>query len=542
MTAPGCARPASLFDRLNLSTRLLVLAVIWLAGSPAQAQTGDREVTIDIPAQPLASALNSLALQANLQMLFEQGPVAGLTAPAIAGSMTPERALHALLAGTNLEFVKNADGAIIVRAKAATTARHRSKPPTQIAAAPAAAAPVLAATEARSAREAEGAWLLRMRGVYLDPRNKSGTLILPGTPTGLVPGDDTRINGRWAPEIDLEYFLSSHWSSELAINAPQVHDLELRNSTPASGTVGDFRLMPDFLTVKYNFNPDGVFRPYLGAGLNVTSLSSVNAGAFGLSKTLAGPAAQAGFDLRLSEHWALNADVKWARVRPAVSFDNTLVGQMKIDPLLFGIGIGYRFGGSPPPAAPVTAAPVVTPPPAQIDSDGDGVTDDIDQCPNTPHGVQVDARGCPLDSDHDGVPDYLDKCPGTPAGLKVDEQGCEVEEMILKGVNFETNSATLTPQSSEVLDEVATILRQRVNSKAQIHGYTDARGSDAFNQKLSERRAASVVAYLVAHGIAGDSLSARGFGKANPVADNDTAAGRMQNRRVTVEFSRPVQR
>ena len=541
MTAPGCARHASLFDRLIPSASLLVLSVLLLAWSPAQAQTGDREITIDLPAQPLASALNSLALQANLQMLFEQGPVAGLTAPAVAGSMTPEQALRTLLAGTNLEFVHNAEGAIIVRTKAATTTHHRNKPPTQTAAAPA-PAPVLAATEPRTAREAEGPWLLRARGVYLDPRNKSDTLTLPDNSAGLVPADDTRTNGRWAPELDLEYFLSLHWSSELAINAPQVHDLELRNSTPASGTVRDFRLMPNFLTVKYNFNPDGVFRPYLGAGLNVTSLYTVNAGAFGLSKTLAGPAAQAGFDIRLSEHWALNADVKWARLRPAVSFDDTLVGRMRIDPLLYGIGIGYRFGGSPPPAVPVVAAPVVAPRPPPLDSDGDGVADDIDQCPNTPHGAQVDARGCPLDTDHDGVPDYLDKCPGTPAGLKVDEQGCEVEELILKGVNFETNSATLTPQSSEVLDEVTAVLRQRTNSKAQIHGYTDSRGSDAFNQKLSEQRAASVVAYLVAHGLPSDSLSARGFGKANPVASNDTAQGRLQNRRVTVEFSRPVQR
>ena len=122
MTAPGCVRPVTFFDRLIRIASLCVL-VIWLAGSPAQAQTGDREVTIDIPAQPLASALNSLALQANLQMLFEQGPVAGLTAPAVTGSMTPEQALRTLLAGTNLEFVHNADGAIIVRTKAAEIGR-----------------------------------------------------------------------------------------------------------------------------------------------------------------------------------------------------------------------------------------------------------------------------------------------------------------------------------------------------------------------------------------------------------------------------------
>ncbi len=78
---------------------------------------------------------------------------------------------------------------------------------------------------------------------------------------------------------------------------------------------------------------------------------------------------------------------------------------MNIDPLLFGIGVGYRFGGSaaPAPVPAVAPAPVVVPPPPPPDSDGDGVPDNLDQCPNTPHGVQVDAVGCPLDSDHDGV-------------------------------------------------------------------------------------------------------------------------------------------
>jgi OOP family OmpA-OmpF porin len=193
----------------------------------------------------------------------------------------------------------------------------------------------------------------------------------------------------------------------------------------------------------------------------------------------------------------------------------------------------------PPPAA--APAPVVAPPPPP-DSDGDGVPDSLDQCPNTPRGVQVDATGCPLDSDHDGVPDYLDKCPGTPPGLKVDAQGCEIEEMILRGVNFKTNSADLEPDSAEILDGVAAVMVQRPNSKAEIHGYTDSRGSDTYNVKLSERRAAAVVAYLVAHGIPSDNLRSIGFGKDNPIASNDTVEGRAQNRRVTVQFSRPVRR
>jgi OOP family OmpA-OmpF porin len=176
------------------------------------------------------------------------------------------------------------------------------------------------------------------------------------------------------------------------------------------------------------------------------------------------------------------------------------------------------------------------------DSDGDGVPDSIDQCPNTPPGVKVDGRGCPLDSDHDGVPDYLDQCPGTPPGLKVDANGCEIEELVLKGVNFETASATLTAESSSVLDQVIEVLRQRPKARAAIHGYTDNRGSDVFNQRLSERRAKAVADYFVAHGISADELSSKGFGKASPVAPNDTPDGRAQNRRVTIEFSRPVPR
>jgi OOP family OmpA-OmpF porin len=93
-----------------------------------------------------------------------------------------------------------------------------------------------------------------------------------------------------------------------------------------------------------------------------------------------------------------------------------------------------------------------------------------------------------------------------------------------------------------VLDEVVAVLRLRPNATTEIHGYTDSRGPDAYNLKLSEQRAAAVVQYLTGHGIAGPHLSARGFGKANPIASNDTSEGRAKNRRVTVEFSKPVPR
>jgi outer membrane protein OmpA-like peptidoglycan-associated protein/outer membrane protein W len=531
---------------------LALVATLWVAiggallPQTASAQGANTAVAFDIPAQPLGTALNNLAVQANLQIFFEQGPVEGLQAPAVQGTMTPKQALGELLAGTPLMFTQNSDGTLVVSPRPKTAVRHRSH--AAIAAATPTAAPEPEAAPSappppQSVLESEGPWMLRARALYLAPYNKSDAFDIPGLPPSLVPQNGARSDDRWAPEIDAEYFFSSHWSSELALNFGQVHDLRLQSPAVGggSGDAGTFRVMPDFLTLKYGFLPESVFRPYLGLGLNVTSIYTVHTAPFGLSKTTVGPAAQAGFDIRLSKHWSLNADVKWARSRPEVEFEDASIGHMKLDPVLFGVGIGYRFGGSPPAAAAVIpAAPAA--PPAPLDSDGDGVPDSIDRCPNTPHGVAVDASGCPLDSDHDGVPDYLDECPGTPAGLKVDARGCEIEELVLIGVNFETNSAKLTAESFAVLDKVVAVLRLRPNATTEIHGYTDSRGSDAYNLKLSEQRAAAVVQYLAEHSIAGPHLSARGFGKANPIANNDTAEGRAKNRRVTVEFSKPVPR
>lgn len=535
----------SVKSKLGLRWSALVIARVlafgWVA-SPALAQTADTVVTFDIPSEALGMALNSMAVQANLQIFFEQEPVAGLQSPAIHGTMTARQALRSMLANTQLKFAQNADGTLVVSQKATAASRPVARKPA-VAAAPAAAASVVASTPPpQPVRDSEGPWMLRVRALYLDAHNKSDAFLIPGAPPSLVPENGAQSNDRWTPELDAEYFFASHWSSELAVSLPQVHDLLLHTVAGGSGNVGTFRMMPNFLTLKYNFLPDAVFRPYLGLGVNVTSFYSVNAAPFGLSKTTGSVAAQGGFDIKLSSHWFFNADLKFARARSVLDFDGERIGHLKVDPLLFGIGFGYRFGGSPTVAAPPMAAsaPILPPPP--MDSDGDGVPDTLDKCPNTPRGVKVDANGCPLDSDGDGVPDYLDKCPGTPAGLKVDINGCEIEEMVLSGVTFETASANLTAQSSDVLDKVVAVLRLRPQSTAEIHGYTDNRGSEEYNRRLSERRAASVVDYLAEHGIPSAHLNAKGYGKANPVATNDTAEGRAQNRRVTVEFSRAVPR
>ena len=160
--------------------------------------------------------------------------------------------------------------------------------------------------------------------------------------------------------------------------------------------------------------------------------------------------------------------------------------------------------------------------------------DRVDQCPNTPAGVRVDSRGCPLDSDGDKVPDYTDRCPNTPVGLRVDSTGCVIEKqtIVLQNVNFEFDSAQLTASAKESLLKVARGLSDQTSMKVEIAGHTDSKGSDAYNMKLSDRRAAAVREFLISQGVSSSQLSSRGYGEDDPVADNSTETGRAQNRRV----------
>ncbi len=192
------------------------------------------------------------------------------------------------------------------------------------------------------------------------------------------------------------------------------------------------------------------------------------------------------------------------------------------------------------------------------DSDNDGVPDGTDQCPDTPAGQAVNENGCPVDADGDGVTDDLDQCPETPAGTEVDEVGCPLpppcespadgqkgdlrgckagDVVVLHGVNFEFDKAALTANAKTLLDLTAEALAEAPAIKVEVGGHTDAKGADAYNQKLSERRAQAVVDYLVSKDIDPARMRATGYGESRPVADNETEEGREQNRRVelTVE-------
>lgn len=207
--------------------------------------------------------------------------------------------------------------------------------------------------------------------------------------------------------------------------------------------------------------------------------------------------------------------------------------------LMLKVGLQIPFGQ--PYAEPVVerAAPVPPPPPPPpvVDSDGDGVPDNRDRCPGTPRGVTVDADGCPVDTDGDGVADYIDQCPGTPAGTRVDSRGCPITNVInLEGVTFAFNSAEITSDDRGTLNEAVSILERYPDVRVEIAGHTDSVGNAAYNQNLSERRAMSVVEFLVNRGIDRERMIARGYGQAEPIADNATDAGRAMNRRVELRI------
>ncbi len=172
----------------------------------------------------------------------------------------------------------------------------------------------------------------------------------------------------------------------------------------------------------------------------------------------------------------------------------------------------------------------------EFDSDKDGVVDFIDKCPNTPAGVAVDAKGCTLDSDGDGVVDSQDKCANTPKGQEVNSDGCPHE--INLHINFENASAKVDSASMVNVDKMANFLNLNKNYSIKIVGYTDSKGSASFNKKLSQRRADAVRKLLIEKGVEPSRVSAEGRGEANPIADNATAEGRAQNRRIEAELIR----
>lgn len=199
-----------------------------------------------------------------------------------------------------------------------------------------AAAIVLAAIGAfaGNAMAQEGPWLVRARAVHIDPADKSAPI------GGVGPSDRLHVSSKTIPEIDISYFFTPNIAAELILTYPQKHDVKLDGNN-----IGTFKHLPPTLSLQYHFMPEKQFSPYVGAGVNYTNISSVKLlnGGGRLEHDSWGFALQAGVDYKLDKNWSLNFDIKKVQIRSDVFISGAKASEVKVDPLLIGVGVGYRF-------------------------------------------------------------------------------------------------------------------------------------------------------------------------------------------------------
>ncbi len=366
--------------------------------------------------------------------------------------------------------------------------------------------------------------------VYLSP----GLMYYQAPKRAEIGIDDAELGGG----IVLGYQASEHVNLELLLGRAK-----LDYSLP--GGSGDDNADLFWVDVLYRTKTEGAWQPFILAGAGRTAIefdnvrskekdTQINAGV-GVFRTLTERLSLRG-DIRMN-YSPDHHDLQPFMFVGLTAFLGDLGGVAGIKD---ADGDGVADADDKCPNTP--PGTTVGPDGCELDSDGDGVVDSADACPGTPAGVAVDARGCPPDSDGDGVPDYMDACPNTPAGVKVDEKGCPdaLQETVTIDLNleFDFDSAQLRPAHHSEIDEVTAFMKQYPGSVAVVEGHTDSRGSDAYNQALSERRSGSVMDYMVNQGgVARDRLTSKGLGESTPIDTNDTDEGRQHNRRVSAKIS-----
>lgn len=294
-----------------------------------------------------------------------------------------------------------------------------------------------------------------------------------------------------ALNLGLGYVLNKNWTMEAVAS-----DFDSK----ASGTNVDIDGRQYRLDALYNIDTTSLWRPYVAFGVGDQSLkvkgmkndrdTLVNLGA-GLKHSLGG-------------NWEFRSDV-----RAYNSLDREYTD------LAVNAGISYLFGAEPVQAAPV--AVVASAPKPDVDSDGDGVFDSKDKCPDTPKQYKVDAVGCPMEL---------------------------TETVAVKlAVKFDTAKFVVKDAYVDDIGNLAKFMDQYANTVVTVEGHTDSQGADAYNEKLSQSRAEAVKQVLITKfGIAGERVTAKGMGEIQPVGDNKTATGREENRRVVGAVSTDVKK
>lgn len=200
------------------------------------------------------------------------------------------------------------------------------------------AAAIAALSAPAAAQKSEGPWMIRLRALSLTPANKSDAI-----PSLGVAADKITVSSKVFPDIDIAYYPQKHIALELVLTYPQQHDVKLNGTK-----IGTFKHLPPTLLAQYHFLPDGLVRPYVGVGANLTLISNVDlkvpgVGALDLEKSSVGAAGQVGADIRIVPGKYLNLDVKKVMIGSDVLLGSTKVSAVKVDPWLVSVGLGMRF-------------------------------------------------------------------------------------------------------------------------------------------------------------------------------------------------------
>jgi len=312
--------------------------------------------------------------------------------------------------------------------------------------------------------------------------------------------------GKWGA-LQLGNDLPGIWRVELeasySTSAGDKFTLQGGTPGPATGHLNALGLLANFWM---DFNTDGVVAPYIGLGIGAAQIEYDQANSAGLGplddeETVLAGQVGTGLRFNFSDNFTGSLDYRFF-ITDDTEYTSSTLGRIESEYAEHraGLGIAMGFGGSE--TARVATAPV-------RDTDGDGVRNKQDDCPNTPDNQPVMTNGC-----------------------------AAKERVVLPQVQFEYKSTRLTGEAQERLMPVAQVLKDSPEFQVRLNGHTDNVGSDAYNQTLSQNRANSVRSYLVSKGVNAKQVSARGYGETRPIASNSTDAGRARNRRVELEVLR----
>ena len=305
--------------------------------------------------------------------------------------------------------------------------------------------------------------------------------------------------------LSLGYNVSKRWATEL----------EVRYTPTETSQKGvqdeDIDGWSAGINALYHFNPDDLLVPYISAGFGVMFFDNDGYDDDGDYMMNWG----VGTKYFVNDDTALRLDL-----RHVLDFHSDRPwdhgGGDEVDNnFIVTAGLYWQFGGPAPP------------PPPPLDSDGDGIPDLRDKCPDTPLGVMVDAVGCPPAPKKELVP--------VPSPVVQPPPPIVAKEIVTFNLLFDFDKYDVTDEMIPVLEQARVILDEDPEMSFMVMGHTCSMGTDGYNQKLSEQRAAAIQNWLVSNGIAATRLNSTGYGESLPKYDNDTKDGRKLNRRVEIQ-------